>query len=160
MSRASNAHAESGFRGDGEARAHLRPVGAGQWAWTLAVVFNRRPIRRPQERRVRERMWLAHASVREAGDWNSWQRMHGTPAVVYPVDGLVDSTVHGRTGLVVDRESPEALAQGVRALLGNPAAYETMRHEAWTRAKSLQWANVLPPTCDWLEAQACRSAPA
>ena len=32
----------------------------------------------------------------------------GTPAVVYPVGGLVDSTVHGQTGLVSEAETPES----------------------------------------------------
>jgi len=146
--------------GDGEAAPTLRPL-AREWALDSRVVFTGALSEDRKNAVLREAHVLLHASVREGWGLNVVEaNAMGTPAVVYPVDGLVDSTVHGRTGLVVDRESPEALAQGVRALLENPAAYETMRHEAWTRAKSLQWDNVLPPTCDWLEAQARRSAPA
>jgi glycosyltransferase involved in cell wall biosynthesis len=35
----------------------------------------------------------------------------GTPAVVYPVDGLVDPTVHRKTGYAGER--PEDLADGM-----------------------------------------------
>lgn len=104
---------------------------------------------------LREAHVLLHASVREGWGLNVVEaNAMGTPAVVYPVEGLVDSTIHGHTGLVVDRESPEALAQGVLSLLERPPAYEAMRQAAWARAKSLQWENVLPPACAWLEEQA------
>lgn len=116
----------------------------------------------PEDRKnevLRQAHLLVHASVREGWGLNVVEaNAMGTPAVVYPVAGLVDSTIHGQTGLVVTRESPEALAVGIRSLLDNPAAYETMRHAAWNRAKALQWERVLPPACDWLEKQAGRSA--
>ena len=37
----------------------------------------------------------------------------GTPAVVYPVGGLVDSTLHDETGLVTRAETPEAVADAI-----------------------------------------------
>lgn len=98
---------------------------------------------------------LVHASVREGWGLNVVEaNAMGTPAVVYPVAGLVDSTVHGQTGLVVAREHPEALAEGIHHLLQRPESYVDMRRRAWERAKSLQWARVLTPACEWLEAHA------
>ena len=37
----------------------------------------------------------------------------GTPAIVYPVGGLVDSTLHDETGLVTRGETPESLADAI-----------------------------------------------
>ena len=43
---------------------------------------------------------LLHTSMREGWGLNVIEaNAMGTPAVVYPVGGLVDSTVHGQTGL-------------------------------------------------------------
>jgi glycosyltransferase involved in cell wall biosynthesis len=78
----------------------------------------------------------------------------GTPAVVYPVDGLVDSTIAGQTGWIVSDESPEAVARAVGELVRSPAAYGPCRRRAWERSKGFQWESVLGPACDWLEAQA------
>jgi hypothetical protein len=67
---------------------------------------------------------------------------------------LVDSTVHGETGVVVDAETPAALAAGVRVALRGEAAYQAMCVKALERARSLHWSRVLPTTCDWLESLA------
>ena len=75
----------------------------------------------------------------------------GTPAVVYPVGGLVDSTVHGQTGLVSEAETPESLAKAVIGLANDPARYDAMRSAAWKRSFGFCWERVLQPTCDWLE---------
>lgn len=99
--------------------------------------------------------FLIHASVREGWGLNVIEaNAMGTPAVVYPVDGLVDSTVHGQTGVVTGAESPAAIADALQALLAKPADYERLRLNAWNRAKTFGWSQVLPPACDWLEQQA------
>lgn len=98
---------------------------------------------------------LVHASVREGWGLNVIEaNAMGTPAVVYPVVGLVESTVHQQTGLVAAAEKPESLARCIQQLVQNPAEYERYRQAAWERAKTLHWSQVLPKTCDWLEAQA------
>ncbi len=75
----------------------------------------------------------------------------GTPAVVYPVGGLVDSTMHGQTGLVSEAETPESLAKTITGLANDPKKYDMMRTEAWQRSFDFRWGQVLRPTCDWLE---------
>ena len=75
----------------------------------------------------------------------------GTPAVVYPVGGLVDSTVNGVTGLISAEETPESLAGEVLRLAGDPELYEGLREAAWCRSFEFRWKQVLRPTCDWLE---------
>ena len=80
----------------------------------------------------------------------------GTPAVVYPVGGLVDSTVHGQTGLVTRAETPESVVGSIISLLNNPIEYDRLRVNAWERAKTFAWQKVLPPACEWLEQQARR----
>ncbi len=44
----------------------------------------------------------------------------GTPAVVYPVPGLVDSTLHQKTGLVSELTTPESMASSVLGLIKSP----------------------------------------
>jgi glycosyltransferase involved in cell wall biosynthesis len=78
----------------------------------------------------------------------------GTPAVVYPVGGLVDSTLHDETGLVAREETPESVAQAVTEIMKSPEKYSRLRVNAWNRAKDLQWSRALPPVCDWLESLA------
>jgi glycosyltransferase involved in cell wall biosynthesis len=102
---------------------------------------------------------LIHASLREGWGLNVIEaNALGTPAVVYPVGGLVDSTVHGETGIVTETETPAALAESITALLRQPEHYERLRVNAWNRAKTFHWSKVLPPACDWLEEQARRKA--
>ena len=75
----------------------------------------------------------------------------GTPAVVYPVGGLVDSTVHGVTGLVCKEETPNSLAAEVMNLAADPVKYQRLRENAWSRSHEFRWKKVLPLTCNWLE---------
>jgi glycosyltransferase involved in cell wall biosynthesis len=65
---------------------------------------------------------MAMASVREG--WGlvvSEAARFGVPSVVYPVPGLVDSVQDGVSGLVCAAETPEALADALGRLLGDPA---------------------------------------
>jgi len=154
--------------------ASLTVVGAGEVEQPLRrltqelgleaqVVFTGALSEERKNEVLRQAHLLVHASVREGWGLNVVEaNALGTPAVVYPVAGLVDSTIHGQTGLVVARESPAALAEGIRSLLAHPDTYQTLRRQAWERAKTLQWDCVLPPACAWLEAQAAgpRARPA
>ena len=45
---------------------------------------------------------------------------YGVPSVVYPVAGLVDSVKNGETGIICEREEPDALAQALTKLLDDP----------------------------------------
>ena len=104
---------------------------------------------------LRDAHLLLHTSVREGWGLNVIEaNAMGTPAVVYPVAGLVDSTIHDRTGLIAVRESPAALADRIQEFLADEARYERCRRAAWERAKTLHWSQVLPKACEWLEARA------
>jgi len=104
---------------------------------------------------LRRAHFLVHTSVREGWGLNVIEaNAMGTPAIVYPVGGLVDSTLHNETGLVTSQETPEAVANAIQQIAQSPETYARFRVNAWNRAKLLQWEQVLRPACDWLEAQA------
>ena len=104
---------------------------------------------------LRRAHFLVHTSVREGWGLNVIEaNAMGTPAIVYPVGGLVDSTLHNETGLVTRAETPESMADSVLEITKSPEKYALLRVNAWNRSKTLQWNKVLPPACDWLESLA------
>ncbi len=147
-------------------KCQLKIVGGGDIESTLrqqctqlglddCVTFTGSLPERDKDAVLREAHLLLHASVREGWGLNVIEaNAMGTPAVVYPVPGLTESTLHGKTGLVAETETPAALAQCVRRLLANPAEYQSLRRQAWERAKSMHWDVILPQTSAWLEARA------
>lgn len=97
---------------------------------------------------------LLHPSVREGWGLNVIEaNAMGTPAVVYPVGGLVDSTRHGETGFVCAGERPEDLAEGVAWAMADLGRYERLRRAGWERSRGFRWEAVVPPVCSFLEAQ-------
>lgn len=60
----------------------------------------------------------------------------GTPAVAYNVHGLRDSVRHNQTGIITDT-NPQALAEGIVALLSDQKRYENLRHAGWQWSKSI-----------------------
>ncbi len=113
-----------------------------------------------KDARLREAHLLIHTSLREGWGLNVIEaNAMGTPAVVYPVAGLIESTLHDQTGVVTGEETPESVADAVAALVNEPERYARYRKAAWERAKTFHWSQVLPPACDWLEAQARSSYP-
>jgi glycosyltransferase involved in cell wall biosynthesis len=98
---------------------------------------------------------LIHTSIREGWGLNVIEaNAMGTPAIVYPVGGLVDSTIHKQTGLVTTTEAPGVVVDALASLLKAPENYAAYRMNAWERSKTFQWNRVLPKACDWLEQQA------
>jgi glycosyltransferase involved in cell wall biosynthesis len=142
---------------------HLTIVGAGQTEPALKALTTRLDLvqhvtftgplpEAAKDAHLRRAHFLVHTSLREGWGLNVIEaNAMGTPAVVYPVAGLVDSTLANVTGLVTARESPEALAETLVEALHRPADYQTLRHNAWRRAQTLHWSQVVGPTCDWLE---------
>lgn len=99
---------------------------------------------------------LLHTSLREGWGLNVIEaNALGTPAIVYPVAGLMESTLHDMTGRVAQTEQPEALAREIQIMLNQPDLYPRYRLAAWERAKEFHWSQILPKACDWLESQAC-----
>lgn len=60
----------------------------------------------------------------------------GTPAIVYDVDGLRDSTQHGVTGLV-SKNNPVSLSRTIEEFFTDPKRIETFRIRGWEWSKHI-----------------------
>jgi glycosyltransferase involved in cell wall biosynthesis len=147
-------------------KAHLRVVGGGdvegqlrQLAQELRLndhlTFTGLLEEAEKDAILEESHLLLHTSVREGWGLNVIEaNARGTPGVVYPVAGLIESTLHDQTGLVAEQETPDSLADRILELVEDGSRYQRLRRGAWERAQTLHWSQVLPPACDWLEARA------
>ena len=137
--------------GAGESEIFLRQL-TGDLGLTKQIEFTGQLDEPKKNDCLRHAHLLIHTSVREGWGLNVIEaNAMGTPAVVYPVGGLVDSTLHNETGLVTRDETPESVADAVLEIAKLPEKYARLRVNAWNRAKTLQWDQVLKPACDWLE---------
>jgi glycosyltransferase involved in cell wall biosynthesis len=137
--------------GGGEEEQRLKTLAAGLQL-TGNAVFTGSISEAAKDDLLRQSHLLVHTSIREGWGLNVIEaNAMGTPAVVYPVGGLVDSTLHGQTGLVVGSETPEAIAEAVESMLKAPEKFDAYRRNAWERSKSFRWEAVLPQACEWLE---------
>lgn len=146
--------------------AHMTIVGGGEREAALkreaaqlqlgdSVRFAGRLPEEEKDAVLRDAHLLLHTSLREGWGLNVIEaNAHGTPAIVYPVAGLRESTLHDQTGLVAKQETPAALADQIVGLLSDDARYQRYRHAAWERAKTMHWDRILPVACKWLEARA------
>jgi glycosyltransferase involved in cell wall biosynthesis len=143
--------------------AHLTIIGGGDMETPLRAqaatlppntIHFTGPLPEPQkDALLREAHFLLHTSQREGWGLNVIEaNCMGTPAAVYPVAGLRESTLDNQTGLVSTQETPTSLA--TRLLECTPTQYQQLRQNAWQRAKKFHWSVILPQACDWLEAQA------
>lgn len=140
--------------GTGEMEANLRSL-AVETGLGERVKFTGGISEPEKDRLLRESHLLLHTSQREGWGLNVIEaNAMGTPAAVYPVAGLVESTLDDETGVVARRETPQALAERIRGLLRTPEKYENCRRNAWLRAREFHWSRILPKACDWLEAMA------
>lgn len=140
--------------GSGEEEVMLKKL-AQRLGLSESVEFTGTIGEEEKNRHLREAHFLVHTSVREGWGLNVIEaNAMGTPAAVYPVPGLVESTWHDRTGLVAEAESARSLARILRRALDRPDDYRRLRREALNRARGLHWDHVLPPACDQLEAWA------
>lgn len=104
---------------------------------------------------LREAHFLLHTSLREGWGLNVIEaNAMGTPAVVYPSPGLVESTLHRQTGLVTDEDTPLSLADTIAKVQSSDGHYQDWRTAAHDRAAGFHWDHVLPAACDQLEAWA------
>ncbi len=65
----------------------------------------------------------------------------GAPAIVYDVDGLRDSVVADKTGIVVPNNDYAAMGNAINTLLASPARYTDYRHQAWEMSKEYNFDN-------------------
>jgi glycosyltransferase involved in cell wall biosynthesis len=139
--------------GSGEIESRLKTLAATLPAKT--VHFTGPLAESEKDALLRDAHFLLHTSQREGWGLNVIEaNAMGTPAAVYPVAGLRESTLDNRTGLVSADETPAALAQRLIEILPKNAAYQALRQNAWQRAKRFHWSVILPKACDWLEAHA------
>lgn len=142
--------------GSGEVESLLRQM-ANQPELAGHVTFTGQLSEAEKDLQFRRAHLLVHTSIREGWGLNVLEaNAMGTPAIVYPVDGLVDATIDGQTGIVTRQETPASVAEGIMALLKTPEKYQRFREQACARTREFQWSQILPPACDWLEKQAGR----
>jgi glycosyltransferase involved in cell wall biosynthesis len=140
--------------GGGELEAALRQE-AASLQLSDAVKFTGLLSEADKDVILRDAHLLLHTSVREGWGLNVVEaNAFGTPAVVYPVAGLRESTLHDQTGLLAQQETPASLADCIISLIGDDARYQRYRRAAWERAQTMHWERVLPAACDWFEARA------
>jgi len=110
-----------------------------------------------KDAQLRQAHFLLHTSLREGWGLNVIEaNAMGTTTVVYPVAGLVESTLHDETGIVAKAETPDAVAEALADILPQPEKYQSYRLKAWQRAKTFHWTQVLATSSAWLETQASR----
>lgn len=86
---------------------------------------------------------ILHASVKEG--WGLViieAASQGTPAVVYNVSGLRDSVKNNKTGIVLDENSPRAMATHSLLLMHDKKKYHTFQKNCLEWARSLTWEKV------------------
>jgi glycosyltransferase involved in cell wall biosynthesis len=145
--------------GTGEIETKLRRL-VKETGLTEAVSFTGQLSEAQKDAELRRAHLLIHTSMREGWGLNVLEaNAMGTPAVVYPVDGLVDSTLHNQTGMIAREETPESVVEAILELLKTPDNYQRFRVQACERTRAFQWSQILPPACDWLEQQAAKPRP-
>jgi glycosyltransferase involved in cell wall biosynthesis len=149
-----NVPAQLTIVGDGESKPALEQLSK---ALGLAdrIRFTGQLSEEQKNGELRRAHFLVHTSLREGWGLNVIEaNAMGTPAAVYPVGGLVDSTVPGQTGLVTAAETPESLADALADMVNRPDLYTRYRVQAWERSKTFAWPMILPQMVAWLEARA------
>jgi glycosyltransferase involved in cell wall biosynthesis len=148
--------AELTIVGTGDTEPQLREV-AAECGIQKEVRFAGSLKERDKDELLRRSHLLLHTSQREGWGLNVIEaNAMGTPAGVYPVAGLRESTLDNETGVVAREETPAALADRIQQLVASPELYARYRLAAWERAKTFHWSRILPPACDWLEQMAQR----
>ena len=66
---------------------------------------------------------------------------HGTPAVVYNVDGFNEAVIDHKTGLLTET-NPTALAHGIVSVLNNPDQYSELQKNALEHSRSFNFDNT------------------
>jgi phosphatidyl-myo-inositol alpha-mannosyltransferase len=66
----------------------------------------------------------------------------GAPIVASDIPGYKDVVTNGEEGLLIERQNPGALADGLCRLLGNPELRASMRRAGQTKARNYDWPRV------------------
>ncbi len=65
----------------------------------------------------------------------------GTPAIVYNVDGLRDSVVHNKTGLITEENTAQVMANNIISLYNNKKQYQTFQKNTLEHSKKFTHSN-------------------
>jgi len=65
--------------------------------------------------------------------------LHGTPAIVYDVDGLRDTVIDSKTGIIVKSNTPRALSKKIVNTLADKAKYNQLRQNAIRHSKKFTY---------------------
>lgn len=75
----------------------------------------------------------------------------GTPTIAFNVAGLRDSIINGKTGILIDKQSAEDLANKVMELLSNVKKYKQMSKDAILWSKRFSWEKSTKESINLLE---------
>src|SRR5262249_49937080 len=75
----------------------------------------------------------------------------GLPVVAGNAGGAVDAVVDGETGLLVDAESPVAVARALTSILLDHAKATRMGRAGWERARTHSWARSAAELEDFID---------
>ncbi|MFC1646666.1 glycosyltransferase family 4 protein [Patescibacteria group bacterium] len=83
---------------------------------------------------------LLHASKKEGWGLVIMEAAScGVPAVVYDSSGLRESVIHNKTGIVINKNLPEQLAQDALSLYGNKLLFDKLKINCMKQARMLTW---------------------
>ena len=95
---------------------------------------------------------LLHASVKEGWGLVVLEAASvGTPSIVYNVHGLRDVVIHGKTGIVIQNNSPAEMASEAMKLIHDSKRYKNYQINGRIWQKSLKWENVIQQSITLLE---------
>lgn len=134
--------------------AKLRIVGAGDKKYTQKlqtlvhdkkvekhIVFLGKISEKEKLSRMKRAHILLHASVKEG--WGlvvTEAASQATPAIVYNVPGLRDSVIQGKTGVILNQNTPQVMAKAIVGLWKDTKGYRNMQKQCllWASSLSLQ----------------------
>ncbi len=127
--------------GSGDDLLRLKRLAKG-----LNVVFHGYLPKTQRDRIVARSKAILVASVKEGWGLIVLEAAsQGTPAIVYDVDGLRDSVMDGKTGLILKKNTPAEMAKAMKALKGAYASNALMY------AKGFDWDESAREVKGWLE---------
>lgn len=127
--------------GTGYGATFLRAV--EQSAYAHAIMYLGR-ISFEQKKELMQRAHIICVTSRKEG-WGlivTEANSQGTPAIVYNVPGLRDSTRDGVTGVICKENTPQALATEIVALVKDKNRYATLQRAAWEWSKEHTFENT------------------
>ncbi len=74
----------------------------------------------------------------------------GTPSIVYSVDGLKDSVINGKTGIVTAQNSAQSMSRAIRDLFQDRGKYQQLQKAGWQWSKKITFEQSYKDFCQVL----------